>query len=79
MHGNRIYQQKALKTRVVDTTGAGDAFTAGFIHSMLRKDSMEYVLKFASVCSSLNIKSVGAVKNFPTENDIIKVIGERNV
>ncbi len=79
IHGNRIYQQKAFKARVVDTTGAGDAFTAGFIHSMLRKDSMEYALKFASVCASLNIKSVGAVKNFPTENDIIKTIGERNV
>jgi sugar/nucleoside kinase (ribokinase family) len=79
IHGNRVYQQKAFKTRVVDTTGAGDAFTAGFIHSMLRKDSMEYALKFASVCASLNIKSVGAVKNFPTENDIIKVLGEKNV
>jgi len=79
MHGSHVYQQKSFKTKVVDTTGAGDAFTAGFIHSMLRKDSMEYALKFASACASLNIKNIGAVKNFPTENDIIKVIGERNV
>jgi len=79
MHGSHVYRQKSFKTKVVDTTGAGDAFTAGFIHSMLRKDSMEYALKFASACASLNIKNIGAVKNFPTENDIIKVIGERNV
>ncbi|MCS7134975.1 MAG: carbohydrate kinase family protein [Candidatus Aenigmarchaeota archaeon] len=79
MHGSKIYEQKAYKVKVVDTTGAGDAFTAAFIYSLLRKDSMEFALKFATVCASLNIKSVGAVKNFPTENDILKIIGEKNV
>jgi len=79
MHGIKTYEQKAYRVKVLDTTGAGDAFTAAFIYSLLRKDSMTYALKFASVCASLNVKSVGAVKNFPSENDILKVIGEKNV
>ncbi|MEM5799175.1 MAG: carbohydrate kinase family protein [Candidatus Aenigmatarchaeota archaeon] len=79
MHGAKAYEQKAYKVKVVDTTGAGDAFTSAFIYSLLRKDSMTYALKFASVCASLNVKSIGAVKSFPSENDILKVIGEKNV
>ncbi len=79
IHGNKLYEQKAYRVKVVDTTGAGDAFTAAFIYSLLRKDAMTFALKFASVCASLNVKSFGAVKNFPTENDILKVIGEKNV
>ncbi|MFH8080464.1 MAG: carbohydrate kinase family protein [Candidatus Aenigmatarchaeota archaeon] len=79
MHGTKIYQQKAYKVKVVDTTGAGDAFTAAFLYSLLRKDALTYALKFACVCASLNIQTVGAVKNFPNENDILKIIGERCV
>ncbi|MEM5799799.1 MAG: carbohydrate kinase family protein [Candidatus Aenigmatarchaeota archaeon] len=79
IHGTKFYEQKAYRVKVVDTTGAGDAFTSAFIFSLLRKDAMTYALKFASVCASLNVRSIGAVKNFPTENDILKVIGEKNV
>jgi len=78
-HNNKIYEQKSYKVRKVDTTGAGDAFTVGLLHSLIRKDSLEYALKFGCACAALNIKSYGAVKNFPTEDDIIKMIGERNV
>lgn len=79
MHNNNQYTQKAYDVRRVDTTGAGDAFTVGFLHSLMRKDSFEYALKFGCACSALNIQSYGAVKNFPTEDDIIKMIGEENV
>ncbi|MEO0281733.1 MAG: carbohydrate kinase family protein [candidate division WOR-3 bacterium] len=79
MHGKKIYEQKGFRVKALDTTGAGDAFTAGFLNSIIRKDSIEYALKYATVCSALNVKSFGAVTNFPSENDIMKVIGGKNV
>ncbi|MBU5689768.1 MAG: carbohydrate kinase family protein [Candidatus Aenigmatarchaeota archaeon] len=79
MHGKKLYEQKGFRVKVLDTTGAGDAFTAGFLNSIIRKDSIEYALKYATVCSALNVKSFGAVTNFPSENDIMKIIGDKNV
>lgn len=73
------YIQKSYDVIRKDTTGAGDAFTTGFLHSLMRKDSFEYALKFGCACSAINIQSYGAVKDFPTEDDIIKMIGEKNV
>lgn len=79
LQDDRIYKQKAYAVKAVDTTGAGDAFTVGFMHSLMRRDSIEYALKFGCACSALNVKSYGAVKAFPKEDDIIKMIGESNV
>lgn len=79
IHNTKVYTQKAYNVKKIDTTGAGDAFTVGFLHSLMRKDSLEYALKFGCACSAFNIQSYGAVKNFPTEDDIIKMIGEENV
>ena len=38
----------------IDTTGSGDAFCAGFIHSVLSSDDTEQALKFASACGAYN-------------------------
>ena len=79
IHGRKIYEQKGFNVKTIDTTGAGDAFTAGFLNSIIRRDSIEYALKYATVCSALNVKSFGAVTNFPSENEIMRVIGGKNV
>ena len=45
--GDRLIRQPAFPVDVIDTTGAGDVFRAGFIYAMLRGDSPEGMLRFA--------------------------------
>lgn len=39
--------------RVVDTTGAGDAFSAGMAVALAEGESMEEAVRFAACCGSL--------------------------
>jgi len=50
----------AFEVPVVDTTGAGDIFHAGFIYGMLRGWSLDKQLDFACAAAALNCMAVGA-------------------
>lgn len=74
----------AIKVKVVDTTGAGDAFNAGFIYGLyqagkrasdLSKSDLEHILKRAVVIGSLTTTKKGAVSAFPSKKEINKYIG----
>lgn len=58
------YYAEAFKARVVDTTGAGDAFSAGFIYAMIKGCDVEKCLKTGNFVASYNIQRIGA-RNFP--------------
>ncbi|MFB6187753.1 MAG: carbohydrate kinase family protein [Halobacteriaceae archaeon] len=56
----------ALSIDVTDTTGAGDAFTAGFMHSYIIDDqSLEKAGQFATTYAGLNCQREGAHSNPP--------------
>lgn len=46
--------------RVVDTTGAGDLFAAGFLHGQARGLSLEQSLRLGAICAAEIISHVGA-------------------
>ena len=56
----RIFQPAIPTKNVVDTTGAGDCFAAGFLSGVLRGGSLAECARFATACSSLTIQKVGA-------------------
>lgn len=58
--GGKVYHQAAMKANVVDTTGAGDAFCAGFIAAYLKEMSIEESMKAASMYACKIIERVGA-------------------
>ncbi|WP_263366084.1 carbohydrate kinase family protein [Edaphobacter bradus] len=58
--GNRLYHTPAYRVPVVDTTGAGDIFHAGFIYGLLQDWSLDRQLDFACAAAALNCMSVGA-------------------
>ncbi|MBL7169579.1 MAG: carbohydrate kinase family protein [Candidatus Aenigmarchaeota archaeon] len=74
---NIVYKKKPFKVKIVDTTGAGDGFTAGFLHWLMKTNSFEDALTFGSATAALNIESIGATKNLPSEKDIINLIGRK--
>ncbi len=74
----------AIKVKVIDTTGAGDAFNAGFLYGLykakkraseLSKDELELTLRRAVVIGSLTTTKKGAVTAFPSKKDIEKHFG----
>lgn len=59
--GEKMYYQKAFSPkRIVDTTGAGDAYTAGFISSYLKHDDVQRAMKTGSRYASWNLGNIGA-------------------
>ena len=52
--------------QVVDTTGAGDTFDAGFLYGYLRGWEARDSLRLALACGSLSTRSVGGTSAQPT-------------
>ncbi len=50
---------EAIPVNVVDTTGAGDAFNAGFLHSWLRTSDLEGSLAAGIESGALSVQSAG--------------------
>lgn len=56
----KSYQQQAIKTKVKDTNGAGDAYIAHFLISYLRKRDIPHAMFEASKAASEKISKLGA-------------------
>jgi sugar/nucleoside kinase (ribokinase family) len=56
-----VVRSPAVATAVVDTTGAGDAFDAGFQTSWLGGDPLERSLAIANACGGASSSAVGGV------------------
>ena len=70
---------------VIDTTGAGDAFTAGLIYKLLsfeldqiNEQIAEEIVQFAIACGSHVCKGVGAIEEQPYLEDIDKLLSSCN-
>jgi sulfofructose kinase len=68
--GKRSYLHSAYRVPVVDTTGAGDIFHAGFIYGLLQGRSLERQLDFACAAAALNCTASGARGGIRTVADV---------
>ncbi len=66
MHGSEIAHAPALALPVVDTTGAGDSFNAGFIYGYLHQWELARTLRLGCVCGSLSVRAAGGTTAQPT-------------
>jgi sugar/nucleoside kinase (ribokinase family) len=53
-----------------DTTGAGDAFHAGFIYGMLQDQDLETCMKLGNVVASLKCRALGGRAALPTADEL---------
>ena len=58
--GREFYRSAAYRVPVVDTTGAGDIFRAGFIYGLLQEWPLERTLDFSCAAAALNCMAAGA-------------------
>lgn len=67
-----------LPVTVVDTTGAGDAFNAGFLYAICVEDSdLREALRFAVACGAQAVTQVGGATNAPAAAEIRKMMGDK--
>lgn len=57
--GNKFYKIGIVDAPVLDTTGAGDSFNAGFLAAMLNQKSIEYGLQLGTANSAKNVSNYG--------------------
>lgn len=53
-----------------DTTGAGDAFHAGFIYGMLKSEDAESCMKFGNAVAALKCRALGGRAALPTVDEL---------
>ena len=60
VNGNEFATVSAVTTNVVDTTGAGDSFAAGFIPKWLETNDLEQALGAGTALAAKCVATVGA-------------------
>ncbi len=63
--GEKMFE-KAFKAKAVDTTGAGDAFSAGFLYAFISGYPLKDCLKLGNFCGAYNVERVSA-RAFPSK------------
>ena len=71
-----ILRVKGFKGEVVDTTGAGDVFHAGFIYGLLQNWDLEKILQFANAVAALKCRELGGRKGIPTLREVQEFLNQ---
>jgi ribokinase len=70
--GKQSSHVEAFKVNVVDTTGAGDAFCAGFLYGLIKHESLEECGRIGNFVASRCVTRMGARVGLPTFTDLTK-------
>lgn len=82
--GAAIYREEEkitipiFKVPVVDTTGAGDAFTAGMLYALNKGKKPSEAGKIAAACSAICIQEIGARSGPKNEKELFTFLKKHN-
>lgn len=68
--GRESHLVEPYKAEVVDTTGAGDAFCAGFLYGLIKGKDFYTCAKLGNFVASRSISEIGARAGLPTQKDL---------
>ena len=74
--GRAFHHRAAFRVPVMDTTGAGDIFHAGFIYGLLKDWQLDRQLDFACAAAALNCMAQGARGNIAAVAEIERLMAE---
>jgi ribokinase len=75
--GEKILKQPAFDVEVADTTGAGDAFDAGFIAATCLGKNLEEALIWGSGVAALKIQKKGARNGLPRMSELLAFLEQK--
>jgi len=70
LEGDRFHVAPAFQVNVVDSTGGGDVFRAGFIYGLLQGWDVPAMLRFANAAAAVSCTRLGAIASVPTLGEI---------
>ncbi len=73
--GDEKLTVEPFKVKAVDTTGAGDAFNAGFLYGLLKNRSLYECGRMGNFVGSRCIMNMGARAGLPNEADLVAFFG----
>jgi sugar/nucleoside kinase (ribokinase family) len=69
--GQQIVHSDTIPVSVVDTTGAGDSFDAGFVFGFLAGWDLPRTLRLACVCGAISTQAAGGTTAQPTLDEAL--------
>ncbi len=73
-----VLRVPAPKVKVVDTTGAGDAFNGAFLTALVHGRDVSDCLRFGARIGSLSTRAAGGIDGLPRGGDMDEVLGLRS-
>jgi ribokinase len=70
--GRQSHRVEAFEVNVVDTTGAGDSFCAGFLYGLIKHKNLEECGRIGNFVASSCTTKMGARAGLPTHDDLTK-------
>ncbi len=64
------HRLKAHKVKAIDTTGAGDAFNAGFVYGTLSGWDLKKIAEFANAAAAFSVTKLGGSTGAPTRLEV---------
>jgi len=73
----KVVRKSAFKVPVEDVIGAGDAFAAGFIASILKGEGVDKALETANVAGALVVMVRGDIENMPSRDEVERFLAAK--
>lgn len=73
-NGLESVETKIRKVRVVDTTGAGDAYTAGFLFGIYNDLNIKQSSELGNIVASFCVQKIGARVGLPNRKELASVV-----
>jgi len=70
--GKNIYSAGIFRGKLVDRTGAGDAFGSGFVAGIIEKNNIEYAIRLGSANATSVVEKIGAQAGILTKGEFEK-------
>jgi sugar/nucleoside kinase (ribokinase family) len=65
-----VFAASGFQVEVVDTTGAGDSFAAGFVSAYVRRAPLAECLRVGNACGALSTRKLGGTPGQPTQREL---------
>lgn len=77
--GGRIVEAPAEPARLLDTTGAGDCFNAGFLRGWLAGCEVAACLSLGTICGARAVEAFGGYRGCPFEPELLEIAASRGI